>query len=385
MVNFSNFEYRKDKMPSSPDDRKIYMQELREKFLSEIKQSDIYTEYLRKYELNSVETFMSHYVDKKLNLIEESEYLLKIREQSDEEGFLQSAREVLNYILQKKLFNMQLQWRANTINIPGIRNSFDFGFWEKNIEYCPFIPPVTLEEIDIMKRFLKKNYFSGFKDWMFWQFYGFLVEKDENGHYPNMPEWYGYYDELMETGSLLHLQDIRGEKEEFYIETARAANIKAADETKAKDSNTCKPCVFAHGSDILDFAKVYEKDPCFRELFRIWEKDVYPESPDKTFDSFKVECAIRILSDADRPVLIEGGMVWHKAVIHCAERYITDRVLEVLDSVYDEYITVANLGIAKRFTPEDIEKEYNKSMFQSYSNMILEGRELCGEPRNFDF
>jgi hypothetical protein len=361
------------------------MQELREKFLSEIKQSDIYAEYLRKYESNSVETFMSHYVDKKVNLIEESEYLLKIREQSDEEGFLQSARDVLNYILQKKLFNMQLQWRANTINIPGIRNSFDFGFWEKNIEYCPFIPPVTLEEIDVMKQFLRKNYFSGFKDWMFWQFYGFLVEKDENGHYPNMPEWYGYYDELMETGSLLNMQDIRGEKEEFYIETARAANAKATNEKKTNGSGTYKPPVCTQGAEILDFARTYEKDPCFRELFRIWEKDVYPESSDKTYDSFKTECAIKILSNADRPVLIESGMVWHKAVIHCAERYITDRVLEVLDSVYDEYITVTELGIAKRFTPEDIEKEYNKSMFQRYSDMILKGRELCGEPRNFDF
>ncbi|HEX2936389.1 MAG TPA: hypothetical protein VHO72_13630 [Bacteroidales bacterium] len=384
MLNFNNFEYRKDKIPSLPDERKIFMQELREKFLSEIKQSNIYAEYLRKYESDSVETFISHYVDKKLNLIEESEYLLGLREQSDEEGFLQSAREVLNYILQKKLFNMQLQWRANTINIPGIRNSFDFGFWEKNIEYCPFISPVTPQEIDVMKSFLRKNYFSGFKDWMFWQFYGFLVEKDENGHYPNMPEWYGYYDEIMCTGSLLNMQDIRGEKEEFYIETAKAADAKAS-EKKIKDAGTYKPSVYAHGLEILDFARGYEKDACFRELFRIWEKDVYPECCDKTYDSFKTECAIKILSNADRPVLIESGMVWHKAVIHCAERYITDRVLEVLDSVYDEYITVTNLGISKRFTPEDLEKEYDKSMFQHCSEMILKGRELCGEPRNFDF
>lgn len=380
MVNFSNFEYRKDKIPSSPDGRCIFIQQLRAKFISEIKQSDIYAEYFGEYDPNSVDVFISHYVEKKINLIEESEYLLKIREQSEEEGFLQSAREVINYILQKKLFNIQLQWRANTLNINGIRNSFDFDFWEKNIEYCPFVPPVTTQELDVMKRFLRKNYFSGFKDWMFWQFYGYLVERDENGVYPNMPDWYDYYDEVMGTGFLLQMPDIRGEKEEFYIETA-----KAADKKKIKDLNTNKPPVAPHGTEILDFARVYEKDPCFLELFRIWEKDIYPENPDKTYDSFKTECAVKILSNANRPVIIEGGMVWHKAIIHCAERYITDRVLEVLDTVYDEYVTVSRLGIAKRFTAEDIEKEYDKSMFQRYSEMILKGRELCGEPRNFDF
>jgi hypothetical protein len=388
MVNFNNFEYRKTKIPSSPDAKKIFVQELRDKFLFEIKQSSVYKDYLKKYEPSSVEEFILNYAEKRINLIEESETLLKARDQTEDEGFLQSGREVINYILQKKLFNLQLQWRANKLDIPEIQTSFEFDFWEKNIEYCNFIPPITRCEVNIMKSFLENNYFSGFQDWMFWQFYGYLVEKDENGLYQNMPDWYDYYDEMMGTGFLLHMPDIRGEKEEFYIQIARTAKLKEAEERKLEantQNTTYLPRLYTLDSDITEFARVYEKDPCFKELFRIWETSVYPEYADKEYDSFKTECAIKILEKTNTPLLIERGMVWHKAIIHCAERYITDKVLEVLDTVYDEYIMFNKLGIAKRFSPEELKEEYYKSMCQNYSEMILKGRELSGEPRDFDF
>ena len=46
-------------------------------------------------------------------------------------------------IQQKKLFIKQCLWRAEKIELPDIKISYDFQYWEQNIKNCPFLEPVT--------------------------------------------------------------------------------------------------------------------------------------------------------------------------------------------------------------------------------------------------
>jgi len=68
--------------------------------------------------------------------------------------YQEEVNESFDLILHKKLFNLQLQWRAELVEIPQIRICGDFLFWKKRIRDCPFIDAVTSTEVEIMKRFL---------------------------------------------------------------------------------------------------------------------------------------------------------------------------------------------------------------------------------------
>jgi hypothetical protein len=133
--------------------------------------------------------------------------------------YQEEVNESFDLILQKKLFNLQLQWRAELVEIPQIRICGDFLFWKKRIRDCPFIDAVTSTEVEIMKRFLvDEQYVSTSNSWRVqWQDTKELVKKNKKGDMENYPQWYEYYDLQMGTSKLLLLPDIRGEKEEYYI------------------------------------------------------------------------------------------------------------------------------------------------------------------------
>ncbi|NJO68994.1 MAG: hypothetical protein HC830_06620 [Bacteroidetes bacterium] len=93
--------------------------------------------------------------------------------------FRENAEKLIKIILQKKLFNLQLLWRAEQIQIKEISFSSEFRFWAEHISDCPFIPPVTQQELEVMKKFYGiENYdyilsYSAFE----WQDYRILTKK----------------------------------------------------------------------------------------------------------------------------------------------------------------------------------------------------------------
>jgi hypothetical protein len=386
MLNFNNFEYSKVTVPTNADEKKLFLESLKQKFINEIKESETCRNYLSKYSPDSVEKFINYYAGAKSGLIELFDYYMRIYNENDNEEYLQNAQEVLNCVLQKKLFDLQLQWRAGQINIPEIQNSFDFDFWGKNIEYCPFIPPITRNELELMKKFLQQSYYRDLEHETHWQFYIHVMEKDEDGLFPNIPDWYEFYDAMFGTGQLLLLTDKRGLKEDYYIKIAQDANAKEIEESNKKNPPPpYAPTIFTWHKDVLEFVSQCENDPYFKELFKIWDNSNYPTYKDKEYERELVDRSIRILETADRPITLSGTEVWHKAIVDAAERYVTDRTLEVLDSVYEEYITLADLGITKRYTPEEEKEARERTHYlKGFPEMILKGRELCGEPRNFD-
>lgn len=387
MLNFNNFEYRKLVLPTDENEKKTLEATLNEKFINELKTSPECQEFFKNYSHASVEKFMQTYAKTKIEIIEAQERLLKEYEHDDNEEYLQNARVVLNWILQKKLFNLHLQWRAGAINIPEIKTSYDFLLWEENLEYCPFIPPITRIELDLMKTFLETNDFVTVSEEMDFIYVRFddLLRKDEEDNYSNMPAWYETYDNMFGTGQLLQLPDVRTQKEKQYIKLVQETNRRENEKTKKNAPvSPSLGSIYDYINDIFEFTRKFEKDIYFKELFRLWYRLYYPEFNDSEYEPEDVEEAISVLENADRPVFISGNQIWHKAIVNAANQYITDRTLEVLDSVYEEYNTLSELGITKRFSPEEEKRAREVSLTDMYHEMILRGRELSGEPRNLD-
>ena len=387
MLNFNNFAYHKISIPDNAAEKKTFLEDLKQKFVTEMKESQVCCDYLKQFNPNSTERFMNDYAEKKVSFLESFDYLMRIYNQEENEKYLVKAREVLSHILQKKLFNLQLQWRAGLVDFDEIQTSYDFNFWEKHVEYCPFIPPITNNELELMKKYLIMNFFSSFDDADIGQIYFSLMEKDEEGLYPNMPDWYDFYDSMFGNGQLLLLPNIKGDKEQHYLDIAYAANNKEIEEQNKNNPPTPYiPSIHAFYTDLYNFVEQCEQDEYFKTLFNIWHRETYPEFYDKEYDREFVDSAIDVLESADRPITLPQGVVWHQAIINAAERYTTDRILEALDPVYEEYATLVDLGITKRYTPEEEQQARESTYyFKSATDMILKGRELCGEPRNFDF
>ncbi|HEX2983457.1 MAG TPA: hypothetical protein VHO28_07930, partial [Ignavibacteriales bacterium] len=99
----------------------------------DLKTNSIYKDFFGKYNKTSVESFINNYAFQKANLLKYGEsYLL-----NEEKLFLTQKNKAelrLWEIQQKKLFNLQCQWRAGMISLPEIETSYDFKYWEKNIE-----------------------------------------------------------------------------------------------------------------------------------------------------------------------------------------------------------------------------------------------------------
>jgi len=96
--------------------------------------------------------------------------------------------------------------------------------------------------------------------------------------------------------------------------------------------------------------------------------------------------ALSTLKNAEERVEIEStNDDWRTAVIKTANLYMKRKVYIALENVYNNYLRWLKLGIA--FKPHQDEKRIDevKSMVNSLSDTILQGRRLNNEPADFNF
>ena len=134
MINFDQFSYNKSTFPADEFERKQFFKKLEQTFYEEIKSSAVAKEYFSNYSDYSVESFVKTYASRKSHLVQCYEFYSGAYHEKEisELKFQKSAEEMLGLILQKKLFNMQLLWRAGQLEIEEIVISYDFQFWEKH-------------------------------------------------------------------------------------------------------------------------------------------------------------------------------------------------------------------------------------------------------------
>jgi hypothetical protein len=341
--------------------------------------------YFEKFKQNEVDSFLNSYVTyKKMWLQYAGNYVTDQHE--DPIRWVNQANEHLSNIQQKKLFDMQCLWRAEKTELPEISISNDFRVWEHNILNCPFLEPITREDIDLYAQYLLyENPDTGFlwgadEDW---QEHDEIIEayKTDNEN-RNFPEWYDFYNGRRGTGVYMTLPDIRGEKEAVYEDIAR----KHEQEERERDPAYVKPAPYepAKSLSYYDvnhrewFIKTFETKQV-QELYAAWEWKHRNRDMEEDLQYY-----METLIDADEPVPMPANYNWQEAIKQAANSFVNKKIAEALPEAWEQYLMKRQMNIAFSIENESMHKTFLQ-LKKFYEGLILKGRKLSGEPEDFDF
>jgi hypothetical protein len=362
--------------------------------------------YLKQYQ--NTESTIQFYAWQKASWVvdkERSEWTLDNRSNRD----LLDAQTCLGNIQQKKLFDKQCLWRAEMFTHPAIETTQDFGYWEHNILNCPFIDPITQDDIALYIEFLKE--YLG-EDLMFlgsWQDYNSYnssyatVGKVMNKPKPNdeddeeeedddededdinslLPPWYQFVNEQKGDSHYLMLKDVRQEKEWKYSRIGHAEESRIYAEKLKKSPIDTRPFLsVSREEEMINFINIIEDNP--EEIIKAYKvhRELY-NKPEQD-DMYEVEEAWDNLEDCYEPFPIAEGITdWKEALIATAKQWTNTKIIRNLPIFYEDYLFRNANGI-KNVINEENERCYRK-MADNYKESILLGRELSGEPRDLNF
>jgi hypothetical protein len=299
------------------------------------------------------------------------------------------AEEALWAIQQKKLFNLQCQWRAEQVKVKGVEHSTQFLLLSSNIQHCPAISPVSRAEVDLYVEFLRSGLARPSLGFDNWQDYEAFKAEYEAGSIPgidnpaddHMPAWYRFYDEHMGTDSLLGLHDIRGEKEHRYRSIARQKQLETMKGNSVPKTIDNRPYLSIFDIDTVEsFVKKFEDKRTLKYCRAVEEFQLQLD------EQMEVDDAIETLRNASNFVPIRSNMDWKQAIIDAAHRYELEQVSNILTTVHQEYIFRVENSI--NFPQSMIDKkreEYAFQLCEMAKQQIMEGRTLLGEPNNMKF
>lgn len=384
-MDFKDLPYHHSKIPPNVPERTNFLNELEKEFEQDLLTNEKYKGFFARFRQDTIKPFCKKYAEHKRYLLEHYPLHIEKLEKPKELQYREQAEQTFNLILQKKLFNMQLLWRAEKISIPEIKISDDFSYWEKCIQDCFFLEEVTPEEVSALKQFLpNSNHPNEPRLWMCGSLrYDDIMHRDAEGDFDDMPEWYEFYDGRFGTGALLMLPNTREVKEDFYRDIYDKNKPPLVRTTPYEPYIEPPPYLFSSHENYTAFINLFENEyikrphngwlTCFKPL------------PDKYYDRDGVNMAIWALQKAEYPVYMQGGLIWHEAIIKCAQQYMNTIIVNELDSIYEEYLMKRQLKIGKHI--EDVEAEYAKNhpAHVFILKQIIEGRALNNEPRDLNF
>jgi tetratricopeptide (TPR) repeat protein len=385
--------YYHGKIPKDTAEKLKWMKQVAKDFEDDLQNNAAYKEYFAKYTPESVKHFIHTYARYKETLVSAGEAYLKEKEDRHDDYLLRDANNIFDLILQKKLFNMQLLWRAEQITILQLQISYDFELWSSSpygsYTECPFLDEVTPGDVEVMKQFLADTNFSEDTKWWLhgWQDYKSFTERNAEGDMEFMPDWYEFYDGRTGTGALLSLPDLRGKKEAYYTGIYWDWKNKQPKDPPPPPSDQ-PPFIgdiFPNENEYTTFMNAFENN--YLNLLHKRYREEF-EYPDEYYSRDLLLDAITELEHAKILVYVEGGMIWYEAVIKAAQKYKNSCIAEKLDEVYHDYLMKRELlhGIpvsgAADASVSSSAQNSNRVMF---AEQILKGRELNGEPRDFNF
>lgn len=343
---------------------------------SDLKSNPQYRLFFDKYNPLSVESFIDNYAIRKSRYLTFGEMLSK----NEENVMLRQeieADERLWEIQRKKLFDLECRWRAEQVQIKEIEITADFDYWNKNIENCPFIDKINEEDYELYLEYLISDGFYDYNLDYTWMAYVDIKQSlSEEG---NIPPWYEFYDNRKGTGSLLFLPDIRGEKEEYYLNLWK----KTISENKRKQKKKsitldARPRLYSYDLSVVeDFIKQFESKRLL-EYFRLYEKEL-----NKSND--EVDQAIQILKEADEMIPIESHYDWRSAIVQAARKLEQRKIVDSFKRAYKKYLYRDKVGIAHEIHSNENSITWVKDWVDELKNEIIQARRINNEPANLDF
>ena len=305
-----------------------------EQFEHDLRTNPKYTAYFAEFDEEHVDTFIKHLAADKAAIFSQ---LRPIQEdyEANQTYFLTLADDLIDIILQKKLFNLQCLWRAGEIDLPFVNMTTDFDYFENHIRDCPFIEPITERELQTGIRFLENNPFLERFSFVIWQNYdGFKTQKEEEGEDENFgnpgryPELYAHFDLFQGTlGLFKYCSNKRGEAERRYCrigvdaekkEKARQASLKepVKEGTPTVEKKTMDYFKFYLNYDLetrTKFINTFEDDQ-IKEAFVMHDSYLGHHAS----GDFHFEWDLYFLADTEEDVPIMAHHNWKEAITESA-------------------------------------------------------------------
>ena len=411
-------------LPTTPEARAAYIKAAQTKpdlealerlFAAELRTHPALAEALAPYHAQSVPSVVRMYATAKAAAFIKGPMLVK----QDGERFMEvreAAAHDLWEIQQKKLFDLQCRWRAEEITLPGVRHTEEFRQWEKYIDHCPWLPPVTADEVVLYEAYLRSDRYVPNQNWA-WQHYNQFrrtaeegdqapdatagyADDDEAGYeaatnraYHHLPAWYQYHNEATGQNLLLTLPDVRGEKEAYYIGLTEAdKEEKLAAQRARGDLAASLPWhpLFLHRDDLTPYFRQFEDAADLPRLLRWYEASRQDERRRQGYLFEARHWMEQALTSQAAPWPIAAHADWRQAVIAAGMRAWGHQLAEVLTAVWQEEEQNRALGLPltgpKKYGDRPPFAELNWAEEETYHpKFILRGRELAGEPRDFSF
>lgn len=387
-MDFTQWAYHPDKLPKEDTEKEKMLLELEDRFFEELKGRPEVQQWLegyRPYDSKGYDTLLRYHVQHKRQLLKMAGYYLQKMDDLPEMRFRNECQLCLEAIQHKKLFDLQLQWRAEQLTLPDVRLAIDFDRIGRDILNCSFLDPISAADIALMKAFLETDEGAEWISWdsgESWQDYDAFFEEDRIGGNDEYPAWYAFYDDHRGTGALKTLPNIRGKKEAYYEDLGREVH-QAREAEKRKNNPPVinpdqRPYLSYWGDHQKEMFQRFE-DPYFRALFE-FELKTRAEENEKNgdFDPFD---DIHYLEQCMETAPMPAGLNWREALHLCMLRSVAQSVTNELDLAYAEYCMYRSTGIS---APSS-KKHEQDWLYRMTRNHILDGREAAGEPRDFNF
>lgn len=306
-------------------------------------------------------------------------------------AYMNTAGNRLMDVQLKKLFDVICQWDARLLELDDVVCSYDFMHWQDDIANCPFITPLTNEEVQLYLKFINTDDFEK-EPYISLSCYTSYRSDDEQ--YDRMPAWFLF--ENIHTGNnkYLTLPMLRTEKEHLYrVLWRREEDEKIEKKYQSGELQRYvaddRPQISIHTyRDVEQFIMRYEnKDTllAFRKYYAYFTDQLIRDNAEDEHDGWlteKVQDIIHHLTGVKEKIPIEAGVDWREALIEAYKAYETRKIKEAITYAYSDYKMKQELKIDN---PARGKQSDYVELAKNVRNQILRGRELNGEPKDFDY
>jgi hypothetical protein len=287
-------------------------------------------------------------------------------------------------IQQDKLVRLQYEWNEGNLKLEGIESNFDIYPMYDDIFACKFLSEVTKEEVDMMSEFIVTNKAKDYMNYYHAHDYvngAFTNTPDSPDYeYNQLPPYHKY--RLARTGEKpLSIESlVFAKKEEDYIDKHHKYNRETQPELYNR-TYPVEPRPMLHNSVYEDARKFIQKFEDQKALlyYEAWHRAIYSEDD---IDEH-VESAVWHLQETNENHSLEANDDWRQSILNAAEKSKKEKTAHALYLVYEEYLQ--SLKKKKTYMPITAEKKGYGEIWGKYKESVLHGREVSGEPRDFNF
>ncbi|WP_210516814.1 hypothetical protein [Hymenobacter terricola] len=194
-----------------------------------------------------------------------------------------------------------------------------------------------------------------------------------------IPNWYRFHNARTGHDHLLHLPDLRGAKEERYLQVLRDIRAQQDAEAGPQPAPDQRPAQLTDVElpiQLAEFARRYEPARINR-----WREAFEAAHPTLSAEEQELNTIIHFAQVLDEPLAIEADADWRFALRRAYYHFRKQKRLAALPVVHEAYVQRQECGISH---PSRHSIKHYDLAFLTRSS-ILDARKRLGEPLDFDF